>query len=239
MAQHARPNVTGQMADRRAHWTIFSTVVVRTGISMSAMMFLRASSRRPDPLLLPAPIKGALAPYIDVASQQQAEERRELPEPAWTEVAQRDGPRVQEGYFDVEEQEDHRDEVELYGLTLTGVADRRHAAFVRRGFFGGRLARSEELGKQDRPGSKPNAQADHDQDGPETLHQSPTARLYAGRSSSNASDGALTSQCACRCALPSRRIRERPSSGVSSASPRCARHRCSFPAASCLCGRPM
>src|SRR5262245_55447096 len=35
MAQHARPNVTGQIADRRAHWTIFSTVVVTTGISNS------------------------------------------------------------------------------------------------------------------------------------------------------------------------------------------------------------
>src|SRR5262249_28764757 len=33
MAQQARPNVTGQMADFRAQWTTFSTVVVRTGIS--------------------------------------------------------------------------------------------------------------------------------------------------------------------------------------------------------------
>src|SRR6266581_2852716 len=37
IAQHANPNVTGQMADRRAHWTIFSTDVVRTGISRSAI----------------------------------------------------------------------------------------------------------------------------------------------------------------------------------------------------------
>src|SRR6185503_6399047 len=35
MAQQARPNVTGQIADRLAHWTIFSTVVVRTGRSLS------------------------------------------------------------------------------------------------------------------------------------------------------------------------------------------------------------
>src|SRR5581483_12504154 len=35
IAQHARPKVTGQIDDRRAHWTIFSTVVVRTGISDS------------------------------------------------------------------------------------------------------------------------------------------------------------------------------------------------------------
>src|SRR5438093_9390455 len=35
IAQHARPKVTGQIDDRRAHCTIFSTVVVRTGISDS------------------------------------------------------------------------------------------------------------------------------------------------------------------------------------------------------------
>src|SRR6185295_19625788 len=35
MAQHASPNVTGQMDDRRAHCTIFSTLVVKTGISDS------------------------------------------------------------------------------------------------------------------------------------------------------------------------------------------------------------
>jgi hypothetical protein len=32
IAQQAKPNVTGQMAERRAHCTIFSTEVVRTGI---------------------------------------------------------------------------------------------------------------------------------------------------------------------------------------------------------------
>src|SRR5438445_1176634 len=35
IAQHASPKVTGQIDDRRAHCTIFSTVVVRTGISYS------------------------------------------------------------------------------------------------------------------------------------------------------------------------------------------------------------
>src|ERR1700694_1453371 len=39
IAQHASPKVTGQIEDRRAHCTIFSTVVVRTGISDSRPMF--------------------------------------------------------------------------------------------------------------------------------------------------------------------------------------------------------
>src|SRR5262245_12508760 len=50
IAQHARPNVTGQMADRRAHWTLFSPVVVRMGISISAINFsgLRAGLLGPQ-----------------------------------------------------------------------------------------------------------------------------------------------------------------------------------------------
>src|SRR2546428_13379418 len=35
IAQQARPKVTGQIDDRRAHCTIFSTVVVSTGMSAS------------------------------------------------------------------------------------------------------------------------------------------------------------------------------------------------------------
>jgi hypothetical protein len=46
IAQQARPNVTGQMAERRAHCTIFSTEVVRTGISISDIFFLLARSSR-------------------------------------------------------------------------------------------------------------------------------------------------------------------------------------------------
>src|SRR6185503_12922534 len=53
MAQHASPNVTGQMAERRAHCTIFSTVVVRIGMCTSAMSFPLA-----------APVEGALAPHV-------------------------------------------------------------------------------------------------------------------------------------------------------------------------------
>src|SRR5512139_2049094 len=35
IAQHARPSVTGQIEDRRAHCAILSTVVVKIGISKS------------------------------------------------------------------------------------------------------------------------------------------------------------------------------------------------------------
>src|SRR5207253_7000585 len=75
IAQHARPNVTGQIEDRRAHCTIFSTVVVSTGMSVSIPMsdpHPRASG------LLLAPVEGALAPDVHVAGEQQREEQHHL-----------------------------------------------------------------------------------------------------------------------------------------------------------------
>src|SRR5258705_11325711 len=75
IAQHARPKVTGQIDDRRAHCTIFSTLVVSTGISMSGD--------------IAPPIERALAPDVDVARQQQGEEQHDLHETAPAEIAQR------------------------------------------------------------------------------------------------------------------------------------------------------
>src|SRR5256885_9077389 len=100
MAQHARPKVTGQMDERRAHCTIFSTVVVRTGISDS----------RPMSCFLVAPVERALAPDVDVAEEQQQHEQDDLGESVPPEIAQRHRPGIQEGHLDVEEQEDHRNE---------------------------------------------------------------------------------------------------------------------------------
>src|SRR5918999_3977651 len=78
IAQHARPKVTGQMADRRAHCTIFSTVVVRTGISMSDSrpMTLELSTRAlggaagsgaTSGTSARAPAQDALPPHVYVA----------------------------------------------------------------------------------------------------------------------------------------------------------------------------
>src|SRR6188472_4187641 len=70
IAQQARPKVTGQIADRRAHCTIFSTVVVRTGISNSAMLRALAAQsvvpRAGSPRAAPAPVERAFAPHVDV-----------------------------------------------------------------------------------------------------------------------------------------------------------------------------
>src|SRR5438105_2510423 len=105
MAQHASPNVTGQMDERRAHWTIFSTVVVRTGISDSSPMMHPAilqfckSSRR-----LSAPVERAFAPDIDVAGEEQQHEDQDLHEPVPPQLPQRHRPGIEERDLDVEEQ---------------------------------------------------------------------------------------------------------------------------------------
>src|SRR5262245_33829236 len=132
IAQQARPNVTGQMADRRAHCTIFSTVVVRTGISRSDIPFL-------------APVEGAPAPHIHVPGRQQRKERHDLPEAEEAEVAEGNRPGIKEGHLDIKEEEDHRHEVELDRLALARVADGGHAALVRRALLGRRLARAKKL----------------------------------------------------------------------------------------------
>ena len=50
MAQQASPNVTGQMDERRAHWTIFSTDVVNTGISDSSPIYAPSLPQSSAPL---------------------------------------------------------------------------------------------------------------------------------------------------------------------------------------------
>lgn len=46
------------------------------------------------------------------------------------EVAELDGPRIHEDDFNVEDDEKHRDEVELHREARSAIADREHAAFV-------------------------------------------------------------------------------------------------------------
>src|SRR5215467_6946624 len=69
IAQHASPNVTGQIEERRAHCTIFSTVVVRTGISYS------------DSRPMTSPVEGAFAPDVQIACKKECHEEQHLDEP--------------------------------------------------------------------------------------------------------------------------------------------------------------
>src|SRR5882762_10739276 len=185
MAQQARPNCAGQIAERRAHWISFSTVVVISGSSGSspcswpcACAFMSLSL---DPLgglartgrdaPARAPVEDSLAPDVDEPDEQDQEERHDLHEPGPPEVAQRHRPRIEERHLDVEEQEDHRDEVELHRLPLAGVANRGHAAFVRRELFRGGIFRSEEEGKPNHHAGESDAKRDHDYDPEPAVHR--------------------------------------------------------------------
>src|SRR5687768_6525730 len=111
------------MDDRRAHCTILSTVVVSTGISISAI-----KRQSLDSFL--APIEHALAPDVDVTGGQDQKEHEQLHEARPLQLTKRHRKGIEEGDFDVEEEKNHRHQVELDGMALARVADRRHAAFV-------------------------------------------------------------------------------------------------------------
>src|SRR4030095_2757708 len=111
MAQHARPNVTGQMAERRAHCTTFSRLVVSTGISKSVSSPITVSlddgwSRWRSVLVvgveLRSPVEDPFAPDIDVADHKDQEKHDDLNEPRPRQLAHRHRPRIQKGDFDVE-----------------------------------------------------------------------------------------------------------------------------------------
>src|SRR6266850_186147 len=125
IAQQARPNCAGQIADRRAHCTSLSTVVVRSGSSGSspcswpcvcsrAFMKVLRSLARGGTRAARSPIEHALAPDVHEPHEQNQEKRHDLYESGPPEVAQRHSPRIEKRHLDVEQQEDHRHEIELH-----------------------------------------------------------------------------------------------------------------------------
>src|SRR4051794_17395058 len=151
------------MGDRRAPRTIFVTVVVRTGISISDMCLS----------VLVAPVEDALPPDVHVAGEQDQEEENQLDEARPPQLAQRERPRIEERDLDVEQEEDHRDQVELHRVPFAGVADRRHAAFVRRELFRRRTLRANQLAEADVEHGKAGAEPNHDQNRKPAVHYLP------------------------------------------------------------------
>src|SRR5206468_579166 len=85
--KRATPKVTGQIDERRAHCTIFSTVVVRMGISASRPMSIADRRTTPRRRLIAAPVEGALAPHVDVSGEEQRDEQEDLREAVPAEIA--------------------------------------------------------------------------------------------------------------------------------------------------------
>jgi len=104
---------------------------------------------------LGTPIQHALAPDVDVADDQDQEEDGDLDQPGPAERSHGHRPRIEERDFNVEQQEDHRNQVELHRLPLARIADRRHAALIRREFLWSGIAGAEKAGNDDRHDAKP------------------------------------------------------------------------------------
>src|SRR6476659_5613575 len=137
MAQHARPNVAGHMDRLRAHPTARSRDVSRMPRSTSSptssgvvprWMPSRRSTGTDDlqrwfhidagtQLLFDGrndrPVQPALAPDVDVDHEHERDEHRHLSQAEQPELADRDRPGEEEDRLDVEDDEQHRDDVEL------------------------------------------------------------------------------------------------------------------------------
>jgi hypothetical protein len=170
------------MAERRLQVTTFSSVVVSTGISGRSVSSPRGVSLdhgRPGlgrthvvGVGFRTPVKDALAPHVDEGHREDREEEGDLDEAGPAEITQRHGPRAEERHFDVEQQEDHRNQIELDRLTLPRIPDRRHPALVRRVFFGCRMPRARKIGQRHVDGSEADPERDHDGDTAPAFHNS-------------------------------------------------------------------
>ena len=190
MAQQARPNCAGQIADCRAH---LHDLLDRArqdrqlGIEPVRVVCLcHAACRslsRPRPPAAPAaagcaprtaraPGPSRARPCATRRRSRRAGSRKKVR--IWTiarpsQVAQRHRPRIEERDLDVEEQEDHRHQVELHRVAFPGVAHGRHAALVGRQLLGGRVLGAEEQRQPDHGGGESDAEHRHDHDAEPTV----------------------------------------------------------------------
>src|SRR5688572_1726788 len=101
MAQQARPKVAGHSDDLRDQLTTPSTVDSR--IPLGSFSSIPMS----------VPLQPAAAPDVGVRDEDRADEQDHLDEAEQAELAEGDGPRVEEDDLDVEDDEQHRGQVEL------------------------------------------------------------------------------------------------------------------------------
>src|SRR5579859_7645655 len=97
IAQHARPNVAGHNDDLRVQLTSFSTLARRTPSGNF--------SSRPTALL---PVQSTAPPHVGVGDEHGDDEQDDLDQSEQPELLVRDGVRIQEDDFDVEDDEQHR-----------------------------------------------------------------------------------------------------------------------------------
>src|SRR5581483_9066237 len=101
IAQHASPIVRGQTDELCAQRATSSSL---------------ASMNCPGPsLIVSPPCEAALLPYVGVSDREHHDEDHHLDKTEQPEGMHLHGPRVERRRFDVEDDEQHRDEVEAHG----------------------------------------------------------------------------------------------------------------------------
>src|SRR5579871_536288 len=109
IAQQARPNCAGQTELPRPQPTSLSSVVSSTPGMLSA------SSSSPMVLV---PLQAALPPDVGERDHQDQHEDEHLDHAVPAELAQVDGPGIEEDRLDVEDDEEHRGQVEAHRQPL-------------------------------------------------------------------------------------------------------------------------
>src|SRR5579863_9668760 len=151
MAQQARPNVAGQTLLRRAHLTMSSRRPVRklcwrssmpisgrlVGSRPAAADAVDGRLRRPARharLQRPrrAPRQRAVGDEVHERDEDDSGEDDHLDEPERLDLVEHDGPRIEEDDLDVEDDEDHRHQVETHGEPLRRLEAGHDAGLVGR-----------------------------------------------------------------------------------------------------------
>src|SRR4029453_1483863 len=110
------------------------------------------------------PVERAGLPGVHESPAEQRHEDAHLDQAEDAQLAERERPRIEEGGVDVEQDEDHADEVELDREALARVADRGHAALVGRALGGGRARPAEQVREREREDAEAEGGGTQDQD---------------------------------------------------------------------------
>src|SRR2546425_1267352 len=100
--------------------------VMRELVWRSLSDFTRRASR--------LPVKRSFFECVNVAHQQHRQEGKHRAEDQARAFLEHrlinHGPGIEEDHFDIEQNEQHRDQIELYRKSRAALADRQHSAFV-------------------------------------------------------------------------------------------------------------
>jgi hypothetical protein len=116
-------------------------------------------------------LEDALAVAVDVCNDGGEHEEEDAEEPdgggigAWVEGGEGLGPRVEEDDFDIEDKEDHGDEIEADIEAFTGGVDRGHPGFVGNAFSGTFSAWAEDCGSDEVHDGESCGGEEHEEDG--------------------------------------------------------------------------